>query len=129
MPHRSSLPQSCRQRTGTSCSVREDRGSLENLQYDFRVRFVFVAGSRLPIVKRGEARMQVSNHEMWALVHGMGIGGLFLLGFSGGLVALWSLRSELLTTTGVAERVRRLRLGTGVMALMAWLTVLTGAWI
>jgi hypothetical protein len=73
--------------------------------------------------------MHVSHHETWALVHGMGIGGLFLLGFSAGLVSLWSLRSELLTTAGVAERVRRLRIGTGVMALMAWATVLTGAWI
>jgi hypothetical protein len=73
--------------------------------------------------------MRVSNHEAWALVHGMGIGGLFLLGFTGGLVALWSLRSELLTTAGVANRVRQLRIGTGVMAAMAWATVLTGAWI
>jgi hypothetical protein len=73
--------------------------------------------------------MRVSNHEAWALIHGMAIGGLFLLGFTGGLVALWSLRSDLLTTAGVAQQVKRLRLGTAVMALMSWATVLTGAWI
>jgi hypothetical protein len=73
--------------------------------------------------------MRVTNHEAWALVHGVGIGGLFLLGFSAGLVALWSLRSELLTTAGVAQRVRHLRIGTTLMALMAWATVLTGTFV
>ena len=73
--------------------------------------------------------MRVSNHETWALIHGVAIGGLFLLGFTGGLAALWSLRSDLLTTAGVAQQVKRLRLGTALMAVMAWATVLTGAWI
>jgi hypothetical protein len=73
--------------------------------------------------------MHVTSHEAWALVHGVLIGGLFLLGFSGGVGALWSLRSEHLTTLGVQDRIKQLRLGTSVMALMAWATVLTGTWI
>jgi hypothetical protein len=73
--------------------------------------------------------MRLTNHEAWALVHGMLIGGLFLLGFSGGILALYGLRSELLTAEGVRDRVTQLKLGTTLMALMAWATVITGTWI
>jgi hypothetical protein len=57
------------------------------------------------------------------------IGGPFLLAFTGGLVALLGLRAELLTPEGVRDRVRQLRLGAGVMAVMAWTIVLIGAWV
>jgi hypothetical protein len=73
--------------------------------------------------------MRITGHEAFAMVHGMLLGGGFLLAFSGGLLALHGLRVELLTPEGVGDRVRQLKLGTGVMALMAWLTVLTGTWI
>ena len=41
--------------------------------------------------------MQLTGREIWALVHGMLIGGPFLLAFTGALVSLAGLRSEYLT--------------------------------
>ena len=59
----------------------------------------------------------------------MGLGALFLLAFAGGLAGLYSLKPELVTAAGVAERMRRLRIGVVAMAAAAWGTVLTGTWI
>jgi hypothetical protein len=73
--------------------------------------------------------MSLTDRELWALVHGMGLGTLFLLAFTGGFLGLYSLRERLLTAGGIAERVPRLELWTGVMAVVAWLTVITGTWI
>ena len=49
--------------------------------------------------------------------------------FAGGLAGLYSLRPPLLTRAGVNERMRRLKVGVVAMALVAWLTVITGTWI
>jgi hypothetical protein len=73
--------------------------------------------------------MHLTNHELWALAHGMGIGGPFLLAFSGALVAVAGLRSEHMTAEGVRSQVARLRIGACVMAVMAWAIVLIGTWV
>ena len=73
--------------------------------------------------------MHFTEREIFALVHGLLIGGPFLLAFAGGLVALDGLRAEYLTAQGIAMHVKRLRLGTSVMAVMAWAIVLIGTWI
>jgi hypothetical protein len=73
--------------------------------------------------------MELTNREVWGLVHGMGFGALFLLAFAGGLAGLYSLRPELLTVTGLRERMTRLVAGTWLMAIAAWGTVLTGTYI
>lgn len=73
--------------------------------------------------------MHLSYREWWTLIHGMILGALFLLAFSGGLAGIYSLRTELLTAKGLQERVRRIKIGTTVMAITAWLTVITGSWI
>lgn len=73
--------------------------------------------------------MHLSNHEWWGLIHGMGFGALFLLAFAGGLAGLYSLRPELVTTAGVTERMRRLKIGVAAMALASWGTVITGTWV
>jgi hypothetical protein len=56
-------------------------------------------------------------------------GAVFLLAFAGGLAGLYSLRSELLTAAGMRERLPRIKWGTGLMALIAWLTVISGTYI
>jgi hypothetical protein len=71
----------------------------------------------------------MTGREIWTLIHGMILGALFLLAFGGGLASLYSLRSALVTEEGIVERTRRLRLGTAVMAVVAWLTVLTGTFV
>jgi len=73
--------------------------------------------------------MSLTEREFWALVHGMVLGTLFLLAFGGGLAGLYSFREKYLTAEGVAERSPRLVLGTAVMAVVAWLTVIVGTWI
>jgi hypothetical protein len=73
--------------------------------------------------------MSLTDRETWGLIHGMGLGALFLLSFAGGLAGLYSLRPAWLTTAGIAERVRRLSIGTWGMAIVAWLTVITGTWV
>jgi len=73
--------------------------------------------------------MEVSTRELWTLVHGMGFGAIFLLSFGGGLAGLYSLRPELVTVTGIKERMQRLNIGMWAMAIVVWLTVITGTFI
>jgi hypothetical protein len=73
--------------------------------------------------------MELTSRETWAVIHGLILGTLFLLAFGGALAGLWSLRPGLVTAAGIKERMRRLYLGFGVMAVTAWLTVITGTWI
>jgi hypothetical protein len=73
--------------------------------------------------------MQLSGRELLALVHGMVIGGPFLLSFTGALVSLAGLRSDYMTAEGIRIRVVQLRIGACVMAVMAWAIVLLGTWV
>ena len=73
--------------------------------------------------------MSLTNREVWTLIHGMILGGAFLLTFAGGLAGLYSFQPELLTALGIRERLRRLVPGTWLMAIVAWLTVFTGTYI
>jgi hypothetical protein len=73
--------------------------------------------------------VELSTREFWALIHGIVLGGLFLVAFSGGLAGLYSLRPALVTEAGVAERMRRLIAGTTGMAALTWLTVIVGTWV
>ncbi len=60
--------------------------------------------------------MHLTYREWWAVVHGMGLGALFLLAFAGGFAEFWSLRSAELSEKGIVTRTRRLEIGTWVMA-------------
>jgi hypothetical protein len=73
--------------------------------------------------------MSLTVREFWTVIHGMGLGAIFLLAFAGGLAGLYSLRPEWVTVTGVKERVMRLTIGTWVMAVASWLTVVSGTYI
>lgn len=73
--------------------------------------------------------MELSQRELWTVIHGMGFGAVFLLAFGGGLAGLYSLRPEFLTVGGLKERMTRLNIGMWVMAGIAWLTVYTGTYI
>lgn len=73
--------------------------------------------------------MELTAREIWAVIHGMILGALFLLAYAGGMAELINLSSECATDGGIAKRMRRLITGTWVMAVVAWLTVITGAYI
>jgi len=67
--------------------------------------------------------------ETWTVIHGMVIGALFLVSFTGGLFGLLSLRPELVTGEGARKIVTRLANWMWLMAATAWLTVITGTYI
>ncbi len=73
--------------------------------------------------------MELTNREVWALVHGILLGAAFLLAFTGGLAGLYSLRPQLVTEEGIRERMGRLYVGTTVMAGLVWATVITGTYV
>ncbi|MGA2992094.1 MAG: hypothetical protein ABSD88_16580 [Candidatus Korobacteraceae bacterium] len=70
--------------------------------------------------------MHLTYREIWTVLHGMGFGAIFLLAFAGGMAGLHSLRPELVTPAGVSERLRRMKAGLWVMAVVSWLTVISG---
>ena len=73
--------------------------------------------------------MSLTERELWTALHGMIFGAIFLLAFSGGLAGLYSLRPEWVTVSGIAERIRRLKVGLWAMAAVMWATVYTGTFI
>lgn len=73
--------------------------------------------------------MELTTREAWGTLHGLIFGGLFLLAFSGGLYALYSLRSEWLTAEGMKAKISQLKMWVWSMAAIAWGTVLTGTYI
>jgi hypothetical protein len=73
--------------------------------------------------------MVLTTREIWAVIHGMILGALFLLAYAGGLAELVNLGSQWCTDAGIARQVRRLITGTWFMAVVAWLTVCTGTYI
>ena len=73
--------------------------------------------------------MSFTASELWAIIHGVRLGGTLLLTFAGVLADLWSLRAEWTTVAGIQVRVRCLLAGTWLMAIMVWLTVITGTYL
>jgi hypothetical protein len=73
--------------------------------------------------------MSMTAREFWTVIHGMGLGAIFLLSFAGGLAGLYSLRPEWVTVAGVRERMLRLNIGTWVMAVVSTLTVISGTYV
>src|SRR5215216_6518830 len=78
---------------------------------------------------RWEFSMEFTERELFTVLHGLVLGTLFLLAFGAVAASLYSFKEHLLTDTGVHERVPRIKIGTTVMAVVAWLTVFTGTWI
>lgn len=72
--------------------------------------------------------MELTVRDLWTVIHGLGLGTLFLISFTGGLAGLYSLRPELVTGPGIAERVRRLIYGTTTMAVVVWFTAISGTY-
>jgi hypothetical protein len=73
--------------------------------------------------------MHLTDREWWGLIHGMVLGAAFLLAFAGGVAELHALRPAAATLSGLRSSARRIGLGVGSMAILAWLTVLTGTYV
>jgi hypothetical protein len=72
--------------------------------------------------------MEISLRDLLTVMHGMGFGALFMLAFSGAIAELYRMSSP-----GAAAPSRRdealLRAYLVAMVVLAWLTVITGAYI
>lgn len=73
--------------------------------------------------------MEFTTRGTWTLLHGMGFGGLYLLACSGAVVELWRRYSPSVPAPVTQRDERFLRIYLIVMVVLAWLTVLTGAYI
>jgi hypothetical protein len=72
--------------------------------------------------------MTLSMREIWTMVHGMGFGALFLLACSGALVELCCATGSGPSPCTRGQR-RWLEIYLFGMAALAWMTVLTGAYV
>jgi hypothetical protein len=70
-----------------------------------------------------------SGREIWAILHGIGAGSIFLLSYAGALAGLWVLRYPWVRQAGSARLARVLSVVTWIMALGLWLTVLSGTYV
>ena len=73
--------------------------------------------------------MVMNSNEVWTAIHGMVFGFIFLLGFSGVLYAVYSMKAEWLTTEGIKQTVTNIKLSAWALAVSAWAAVVTGAYI
>ena len=73
--------------------------------------------------------MEITERSLWTMVHGMGFGALYLLACSGALVELSRRLSAQSAAPISGPDVRFLRVYLISMAVLAWLTVLTGTYV
>ena len=72
--------------------------------------------------------MELTERGLFTVLHGLVLGTLFLLAFGGGLAGCGACVSGC-HPEGVGERTPRLLIGAWVMAIVAWLTVISGTFI
>jgi hypothetical protein len=70
----------------------------------------------------------MGHRELWTLLHGMGLGSVFLLLFSGGVVAIVSLGSLALAPDSARQQLRGLGVAGWIVAIFVWATVLLGTY-
>lgn len=73
--------------------------------------------------------MEITTRALWTLIHGMGFGALYLLACSGAIVEIWRRYSPAARAPVSAGDETLMRIYLGVMALLAWAAVFTGAYI
>jgi hypothetical protein len=72
--------------------------------------------------------MEITVRGLWTLIHGMGFGALYLLACSGAAVELFRLTSPAAPAATPAQE-RFLRIYLLTMMVLAWVAVLTGAYV
>lgn len=73
--------------------------------------------------------MEITSRALWSLIHGMGFGGLYLLACSGAIVELWRRYAPSSAHSPAAGDQKFVRIYFAAMAVLAWLAVLTGAYV
>jgi len=73
--------------------------------------------------------MEITTRALWTIFHGMGLGALFMLAFSGAVAELYRLSSPGVPAQLGAQERNLLNFHLVAMVVLAWLAVLTGAYI
>jgi hypothetical protein len=73
--------------------------------------------------------MVITEHSLWTMIHGMGFGALYLLACSGAIVELWRRYAPAAEAQVTVRDEVFLSIYLVVMAVLAWLAVLSGAYI
>lgn len=73
--------------------------------------------------------MQITVRELWTMIHGIGFGALYLMACSGALVELYRRYTSPLGPEIKIEDERFMQIYLTAMAVLAWLAVLSGAYI
>src|SRR5512133_3122719 len=73
--------------------------------------------------------MSFNYRELWTVIHGMIFGFIFLLGSSGAIYALHSLRQDWQTQEGLDKNARDIQIYLWVLAASVWAAVLPGTYI
>ena len=73
--------------------------------------------------------MEITLRSLFTMIHGMGFGALYLMACSGALVELHRHYSKPMGPETAIENEHFLAIYLAVMAVLAWITVLTGAYI
>jgi len=73
--------------------------------------------------------MEITSRDLLTVMHGMGFGALFMLAFSGALVELYRVSTPGPPSNMSLREHALFRLYLGVMVVLAWLTVFSGAYL
>ncbi len=73
--------------------------------------------------------MEITSHSLWTLIHGIGFGALYLLTCTGALFALYQRLQPTPLGLSSLENNRLLGAYLSLMAVLAWLTVLSGTYV
>src|SRR5713101_10031091 len=73
--------------------------------------------------------MEISTHDLWTVLHGMGFGALFMLAFSGAIAELYRVSASGAAVQPSSREQALLKFYLVAMVVLAWLTVFSGAYI
>jgi hypothetical protein len=73
--------------------------------------------------------MEISTHDLWTVLHGMGFGALFMLAFSGALAELYRMSAPGAAVQPSHREEVLLKVYLVAMVILAWLAVISGAYI
>lgn len=73
--------------------------------------------------------MEISTHDLWTVLHGMGFGALFMLAFTGAFAEIYRISSPGAPSHVSAREQKLLAFYLVAMVVLAWLTVFSGAYV
>ncbi len=73
--------------------------------------------------------MEITSHDFWTALHGMGFGALFMLAFSGALAEIYRMSAPGVPAAISAREQKVVGFYLAAMVILAWLTVFSGAYV